>query len=416
MDRKGLRGSKEINAFVNLPHSQPPAPAAHPLPDAAALAHSARLSDQIRDEIRAAGGSISFRRFMDRALYAPGMGYYSAGAIKFGAAGDFVTAPELSPLFSICLARQCEEILQLAGGDVILELGAGSGRMAADLLRELIARGSAPREYWILETSAELRQRQRQWLSGELPEFAPCIRWLDRLPAAGVRGVILANEVLDAVPVCRVRISPGRILETRVASEGGQLAWRDLPADTELDGAVREIVRGLGSTLPDAYTTEINTGLGALVSSWAGTLEAGALLLLDYGYPRNEYFHPQRADGTLLCHYRHRVHTDPFLYPGLQDISAAVDFTAVVEAGAAAGLDLLGFTTQAHFLIGCGIGEIATGGTPPDSRAWPGVAQQLRVLTLPGEMGEFVKAVALGRQLPPRPLMGFAAMDQRRRL
>ncbi|MBI2993151.1 MAG: SAM-dependent methyltransferase [Gammaproteobacteria bacterium] len=416
MDRKGLRGSKEINAFVNVPHSQPHATAALPLPDPATLAHSARLSDQIRDEILAAGGSIGFRRFMDCALYAPGLGYYNAGAAKFGPAGDFVTAPELSPLFSTCLARQCEEILQLAGGDLILELGAGSGRMATDLLRELIARGNAPREYWILETSAGLRKRQRQRLARELPEFAARIRWLDRLPEGGVRGVILANEVLDAIPVCRVRLSGRRVMEMRIAWEGARFEWRCLPADAELDGAVQDIVRDLGAPLPDGYVTEVNMSLRALIERWAGALTVGALVLLDYGYPRREYFHPQRGEGTLLCHYRHRVHADPLLYPGLQDISAAVDFTAVAEAGAGAGLDLGGFTTQAHFLIGCGLEEIASRQSSDDTRRWLEVAQQVKVLTLPGEMGELVKAIAFTRNLPSRPLKGFASFDQRPRL
>ena len=353
---------------------------------------------------------------MEQALYAPGLGYYSAGAVKFGPDGDFVTAPELSPLFSNCVARQCEEILEQAGGDTVLELGAGSGRLACDLLRELAARGSAPREYWILETSAELRDRQSRLLCGELPDGATRIRWLDRLPESRFSGAILANEVLDAVPVHRVKLSRDRIDELRVSWKNSRFAWHEQPADDALDTTARRILTGIQWPFPDGYVTEIRGGLAPLVASWAQTLDAGALLLLDYGYPRREFFHPQRRDGTLLCHYRHRVHSDPFLYPGLQDISAAVDFTAVAEAASCAGLDVCGFTTQAHFLIGCGLEEITARCSEGGTRARLEAARQVKLLTLPGEMGEQVKAIALGRQLPARGLAGFAAADQRQRL
>ena len=353
---------------------------------------------------------------MEEVLYAPGLGYYSAGAVKFGEEGDFVTAPGLSPLFSICVARQCEEILEQAGGDIILELGAGSGQLACDLLRELTSRGSAPREYWILETSAELRARQSRLFGRELPDSVPRIRWLDRPPETRFSGVILANEVLDAVPVHRVKLSRDRIDELRVSWKDPRFAWQEQPADGALEASTRQFLAGIQWPSPDRYVTEIRGGLAPLVASWAESLDAGALLFLDYGYTRREFFHPQRRDGTLLCHYRHRVHSDPFVYPGLQDISAAVDFTAVAEAASGAGLDVCGFTTQAHFLIACGLEEIAARSGTAGTRAWLEIARQVKLLTLPGEMGDQVKAIALGRRLPERGLTGFAAADQRQRL
>lgn len=399
-----------------LPSRDPFQPGDLPRPDDTALGHSGRVAELIRAEINAAGGSISFRRYMELALYAPGLGYYSAGAAKFGAQGDFVTAPEISPLFSMCLARQCEQILDLAGGSIILEIGAGSGRMACDILRELDQRGRLPQEYWILETSADLRLRQSQLINRELPESAPRVRWLDRLPESPVRGVILANEVLDAAPVHRVGIRNTSIDEIRVAWSNTGFSWRRQPAEGELAAEVRHIVQQLENPLPDVYVTEINLDLAAWIAAWAGILEAGAILLIDYGYPRREYFHPQRRDGTLLCHYRHRVHGDPFLYPGLQDISASVDFTAVAEAGARAGIELYGFTTQAHFLMACGLDEIAARESKGAPRATLEISRQIKLLTLPGEMGEHVKAMALGRGLRQRRLAGFRIVDHRQRL
>lgn len=383
-----------------------------PMPGAEALEHSRRLKDRVRTEIESTGGSISFRRYMEMILYEPGLGYYSAGARKFGKQGDYVTAPEWSSLFSLCMARQCAEILQAMGGGVILELGAGSGVMACDLVRELSTIGALPDEYWILETSADLRERQQQLLRSRLPDYEERVCWLDELPDSRIQGVILANEVLDAHPVHRIELSRGKIHELHVAWSAGGFNWKRTPPSPELGAAAARLLSRVADDLPDGYRTEINTGLQSWLASLADLLEAGVILLLDYGYPRHEYYHPQRHDGTLQCHYRHRVHSDPFFHPGLQDISTAVDFTAVSEAGFSAGLDLYGFTTQAHFLMGCGLTGMLSA---PVDRDRIELARQATILTLPGEMGEQIKAMALGRKAAG-PLLGFSVADHRHRL
>ena len=382
-----------------------------PEPDPVARSHSLRLGGLIRSEIDAAGGFITFRRYMELALYAPGLGYYSAGSIKFGPDGDFTTAPELSPLFSTCVARQCAQILERSGGTV-LELGAGSGALALGVLEYLGAAGRLPDEYLILEPSADLRQRQQDLLDARLAVGRERVRWLDTVPEQPLGGVILANEVLDAMPVHRVRLRGAAVDELGVGLRSGGFEWLTAPPGAELADRVRDTLRGPGS-LPDGYTTEFNLDLSAWIASMAATLEQGAILLFDYGYPGREYYHPDRVEGTLICHYRHRAHPDPFLYPGLQDISASVDFTAVAEAAAAAGLDVGGFTTQAHFLIGCGLHELQQPGA--DERARAEFGRQAKLLTLPGEMGERFKAMALLRGVAG-PLVGFGAADHRRRL
>ncbi|MGH8248526.1 MAG: class I SAM-dependent methyltransferase [Gammaproteobacteria bacterium] len=386
-----------------------------PLPDAEALKHSKRLTDRIGAEIENAGGSISFRRYMEMVLYEPGLGYYSAGARKFGKEGDFVTAPEWSSLFSYCMATQCAEILQRLDGGVILELGAGSGAMACDIMRELSRIGALPDEYWILETSADLRERQRRLIQSRTPDYTERVYWLDELPESRFRGAIVANEVLDAQPVHRIELRHGQIHELHVAWRAGRFIWKRTPPSPELDAVAARLLSGIADALPEGYRTEINATLHPWLASLADVLEAGVVLLVDYGYPRHEYYHPQRIDGTLQCHYRHRVHSDPFFHPGLQDISAAVDFTAVVEAGLAAGLNLNGFTSQAHFLMGCGLTGILDRLGGPDHRERIELARQARILTLPGEMGEQIKTMALGRNAPA-PLRGFATADLRHRL
>jgi len=377
-----------------------------PEPDPVARAHSLRLEDFIRREIGAAGGAIGFRRYMELALYAPGLGYYSAGATRFGRGGDFTTAPELSPLFAACVARQCAQILERTGGS-ILELGAGSGVLALGILDSLRDMGRLPEEYLILEPSADLRRCQQALLAGRSG-----VRWLDALPARPLRGVILANEVLDALPVHRVRLRGGSMEELRVRTGAAGFEWTAAPAGPELAAAARATLGGL-DPLPVGYTTEFNLDLRSWIAGIGAVLGEGAILLFDYGYPRREYYHPDRVDGTLVCHYRHRVHADPFLYPGLQDISASVDFTAVAEAAAAAGLQVAGFTTQAHFLIGCGLHELL----PPDAdeRSRAEFGREAKLLTLPGEMGERFKAMALLRGAAGA-LTGFGAADHRRRL
>ncbi len=385
-----------------------PDPRTLPPPTAGEQAHSARLQQRLREEIAARGGSISFARFMELALYAPGLGYYAAGKHKFGAPGDFITAPELGALFARCLARPCRSILAQLGGGDILEAGAGSGALAADLLLELEALGRLPERYLILELSDELRDRQDETLRRKAPHLLERIHWLDTLPGR-FRGMVLANELLDAMPVERFRIAQDGVRQLHVAWENDRFVWREKPADE----AIRRRVEPLA--LPPGYTSEINLQAEAWVRSVADVLEQGVMLLVDYGFPRAEFYHPQRTDGTLMCHYRHRAHADPLTLVGLQDITAHVDFTAIAEAGTETGLSLLGYTSQAAFLIGCGLEQLMSASVPEDVRAHLGLTQQVKKLTSPHEMGELYKVIALGRGIQ-EPFPGFAGHDRRGRL
>ena len=327
-----------------------------PLPALSAeqAAHSAQLTNRIRDVIDANAGWISFERFMELALYEPGLGYYSAGALKFGQSGDFITAPEISPLFSRCLANQCEEVLAQIGPADILELGAGSGVMATDVLLELDRIGALPQNYLILEVSADLKERQRARIQTLPPHLAERVRWLDAWPT-NFRGVVLANDVLDALPVQRFRIRKDQVNAVGVTWQLGQLDWSEAHADAELEGAVRAIEQELGEPLPDGFGSEINLRLKPWNASLAGAINEGVALLIDYGLPRKQYYRSDRREGTLLCHYRHRFHDDPLINVGVQDIGAWGDFTAVAEAAVASELSVIGFSAQAHFLIGTGI-------------------------------------------------------------
>ena len=386
-----------------------------PSPDAQALQLSERLVHAIRREIEQHDGHIGFDRFMEMALYQPGLGYYSAGASKFGGQGDFVTAPEISSLFSFCLARQCRQVLQDLAQGVVLELGAGTGRMARDILLELKRIDALPAKYLILETSADLRQRQQQLLQEALPDYYDRIEWLERFPDKPMTGVILANEVLDALPFHRVFIRDGQLNELHVGCRDEIFAWSEVAAQASLSEQWQQIKQRLSYDWPEGYTTELNTAVGPWISSLADLLEQGAMILIDYGYTRKDYYHPQRTDGTLLCHYRHRVHANPFIYPGLQDITASVDFTAVAEAASTAGLAVAGFTTQAYFLIACGLEDILAAGSGHDPRKSLELANQVKLLTLPGEMGERFKVIGLTRDIEPG-LLGFSLSDQRRYL
>lgn len=373
-----------------------------PLPSPDALEHSRRLVERIREEIRAADGALPFARYMELALYAPGLGYYSAGARKFGAAGDFVTAPERSPLFSRCLARQCAEVLEGLGQGSILELGAGSGVMAADILAELALQKRLPREYLIMEVSADLRERQQALLAERVPELLPRMRWLDELPPP-FSGLILGNEVLDALPAERFRKTGGEGVEQFcVAEQGESFTCTESAAPEELAAAIEELEETLPAPLAAGYESEICLDLPPLLMSLSSMLTRGAMLFLDYGHPRAGYYHPDRSMGTLMCHYRQRAHGDPFLYPGLQDITVHVDFTAVAEAATAVGFELAGYTTQAHFLLSLGIAALA--GTNIES------TQQVKLLTLPEEMGERFKAIGFTKGLALE-LQGFALRD-----
>lgn len=377
-----------------------------PLPDADALAHSQRLEKHIADEIVAAGGWLSFARFMELVLYAPGLGYYSGGAHKFGAAGDFITAPELTPVFARTIASQVMQIMH-ASAPQILEVGAGSGRLAADLLLELEARETLPTGYFILELSGELRERQRDTLRTSAPHLLDRVQWLDRLPES-FDGLVLANELLDALPAHLVRWGEEDISERGVALQDNTFCWQERPAT----GEVLARAKALAESVPAAgYLSEISLAASGWTASWASILGRGALLLIDYGFPRREYYHPQRSEGTLMCHYRHHAHPDPFYLPGLQDVTVHVDFTAVAEAGTEAGLDFLGYTSQAAFLFNCGLTGILARTPSDDARRYLPQANAAQKLISPAEMGELFKVIALGRGID-EPLIGFLSGER----
>jgi SAM-dependent MidA family methyltransferase len=377
-----------------------------PAPSAEALALSRQLLRQMAEEAEA--GLLPFDRFMELALYAPGLGYYANGLRKFGEGGDFVTAPELSPLFGRCLARQLAEVLDQLGGAEVLEFGAGSGRLALDVLRELQQLGQLPRRYAILELSAPLRERQQALLREELPELMPRIRWLERLPQ-GFVGVMLANEVVDAMPVSRFRLqgsdplAPPLEQYVDLRQDPPQGCWRP-SQHPGLIGQLADLRQRYD--LAEGYESELNLRANAWLSALGQALQAGLLLIIDYGYSGAEFYHPQRHQGSLICHYRQRVHTDPLLWPGLQDITANVNFTALAEAAYAAGFDSQAFTSQAYFLLANGIQQLIE---PTDGRVRLQDLQAVKRLTLPNDMGERFKVLGLGKGLQQRP-RGFDLM------
>jgi SAM-dependent MidA family methyltransferase len=350
---------------------------------------------------------------MALALYAPGLGYYSAGAHKIGAQGDFVTAPEVSPLFARCIARSCESVLDQVGEGDVFELGAGTGTLAAELLRDLHVCGRLPQRYRILEPSADLRERQQHYLHMAIPECFDRIEWLDAPPAEPWRGLLLANEVLDALPVDMFGWSPGAVVEYGVGWSGEGFSWQMRPADAALAATAENYAENFAWA--QGYRSEVNTTLTPWLSIVTEKMQAGAALFIDYGYPRSDYYRAERAQGTLLCHYRHRAHADPLLLPGLQDITAQVEFTAVAEAAQAAGLDVRGFTTQAHFLLDNGIERLLAETTPDMVSEYLRLAAQAKTLLLPGEMGERFKAMLLTRGLTQQ-VSGFHGRDLRSRL
>ncbi|MBI3524965.1 MAG: SAM-dependent methyltransferase [Betaproteobacteria bacterium] len=381
-----------------------------PEPSADARAASAALCSCIASEIAAAGGWISFARYMALALYAPGLGYYSGGARKFGAAGDFITAPELTSVFAQTLAVQAMQVMADSAAH-ILEAGAGSGVLAAELLRELERLGALPERYLILELSGELRARQQATLAERVPQLLARVTWLESLPQT-FSGLVLGNEVLDAMPVelveWRGTTSGGApdIFERGVAlDEGGSFTWAGRPAQ----GALLQAAQRLNIEAP--YVSEIGLAAQAWIAEWSHILESGVVLLFDYGFPRHEYYHPQRSSGTLMCHYRHRAHDDPLWWPGLNDITAHVDFTAIAEAGFEAGLEVIGYTSQARFLFNCGIMEALDRLPRDDDKTLVTETRNVGKLISPHEMGELFKVIALGRGLK-QPLRGFASGDR----
>lgn len=381
-----------------------------PVPEAAALAHSQSLQAAIRSEVEAAGGWLPFARFMELVLYAPGLGYYTAGARKFGAAGDFVTAPEMTPLFAAALARQVAQVMALAEPQV-LEIGAGSGRLAADLLLALEAAGTLPERYRILDLSADLRQRQQATIAAAAPHLLARVEWLDTLPET-YSGAVVGNELLDAMPANIVAWRADGIYERGVALDDAGFVWAERPATGALLAAAEEIAGQC--PLPPGYESEISLANRAWMADWGRRLQRGALLLLDYGFPRREYYHLQRGRGTLMCHYRHYAHPDPFYLPGLQDVTVHVDFTAIIAAADAQGLDLLGYCNQGQFLLNCGILD-ALAALPQGTPDYLKASNMVGKLLMPHEMGELFKVIAVGRGLDA-PLLGFASGDQSRRL
>ncbi|HUF80610.1 MAG TPA: SAM-dependent methyltransferase [Burkholderiales bacterium] len=387
--------------------ASPPHPAQLPAPPAEALAVSGQLGRLIAGEIARAGGWLSFERYMELALYAPGLGYYMAGARKLGRDGDFVTAPEISPLFARTLARQVAQLAGLGLGEV-LEIGAGSGALAADLLLELERLGCLPQNYLILELSPDLRERSRDTLARQAPHLIERVAWLNRLPPR-FTGIVLGNEVLDAMPVQVFQRGPDGIVELGVALEGGKLAWAARPAAAA--GPPPD-----ASCFPaEGYRSEVPAAACAFIRTLGETLARGVGLFFDYGFPRSEYYHPQRAGGTLMCHYRHRAHDDPFFLPGLQDITAHIDFSAIARAGEDAGLEVLGYASQAQFLVNCGITGLLAETPAADAAAYAPLAAQAQKLLSPAEMGELFKVIALGKGVAA-PLAGFTSGDRRHAL
>ena len=375
-----------------------------PTPDADALAASSQLVARIQSEIAARDGWISFADYMQLALYAPGLGYYTGGAAKFGPGGDFVTAPSLGPLFAQAIVRQVAEVIERSAPR-ILEFGAGGGELAGDLLAELSQMGCAVESYSILEPGAELKARQQAAIAKRAAGSTTRVEWLDRLPEE-FSGVMIANEVADAMPVHALAWRAEGIFERGVSAGNGQLAWAERPAA----GEVLEAAQAMDIGPP--YASEIALAARAWMGTIAGSLGQGALLVIDYGFPAREFYHPQRDTGTLMAHYRHHAHADPFFHPGLQDLTTHVDFSALAASAEGAGLRVLGYTTQSRFLVNCGITDVLERTDAADARRYAPLAAMAQKLLSPAEMGELFKVLCVGRGVGKGNLMGFARGDR----
>ena len=374
--------------------------------------HAQAITDHLQNHIKE-HGAMSFFDYMQFALYEPGLGYYSAGLHKFGPSGDFITAPEISALFSYSIAKQCREVLATLPQGDILEFGAGSGQMACDILWYLQENQALPQHYYILEISPDLRQRQQEKLAATLPDFIDRIIWLDTLPET-FNGIMLANEVLDAMPVHLFEWNHQPLKEAYVTLEKNKLTWHfDTPTST-LQNAFEHLKKDINTNQwPEPYRSEINTLMPGWIKSVANCLNQGVLLMIDYGYPSNAYYHPQRNTGTLMCHHQHKAHSDPLIHCGLQDITAHVDFSLATESAVNAGLTLEGYTNQSSFLINCGIHHFLTDIKQPEKR--PNESAAVKKLLFPGAMGELFKVIAFSNNYEAC-LMGFAENDLSRGL
>ena len=400
--------------------SQKNNPKSLPEPNQESILHSQKLIKHIQKYITR-HSSLPFSKFMEMALYTPQLGYYSGGLPKIGKTGDFITAPEVSPIFSRCLARQAAQVLAeipFQDNPSIIEFGAGQGTMAKDILLELQALQQPLHRYYILEVSADLKQRQKQTLEAHLTsEWFEKIVWLDALPKTSINGVVFANEVLDAMPFERIRIEPNQALQghVRFNETSQQFEWDyQTITDKGLQKFANQLIKHIGKVSDLGYETEINLNLKPWLKSLGDVLENGSMFLIDYGYSRHEYYQPARVMGTLRCHYQHRAHSNPFFYPGLQDITAHVDFTAVAEEAFDSGFKIAGFTTQANFLMGTGLLEMSFNADADISEQIK-IAQQIKTLTLPDEMGETFKVIGLTKNFN-QPLIGFSVRDLRHQL
>lgn len=379
-----------------------------PEPGEEALLHSRKMLDAIKLAIQQSGGGLTFQQFMQMALFEPDLGYYRCGTEKFGVTGDFITAPESSPLFGQCLARFYQ---QSGSAGSILEVGAGSGRLAVSILEALQENSALPDAYYILELSSELRERQRRILHDAIPGYIDQVIWLDTLPEE-FSGLVIANELLDAMPVIRFRIESGKVFEEYVVCDGDELAFAHEPTTNQrLLTRIEELRQQTTMSEADTYYSEVNFLAEDWIKSLADRMQSGLVVVVDYGYPRNVYYHAQRHMGTLMCHYQHRAHPDPLLFPGIQDITAHIDFTAMADAALAAGMDVAGFTTQAHFLLNLGLLELLET-RQEDLPTYLRSSSEVKRLTLPGEMGEGFKVLVLTKNYQT-DVSGFEQNDIR---
>jgi len=368
-----------------------------PKPPDELIEHSNALCALIGAEIDASGGAIGFDRYFELCQYAPGLGYYSAGLNKFGAAGDFVTAPSLGDLFARCIATTLVPTLRALPDAGILEVGCGTGAMAADILQTLNALGALPKHYWLLERSADLRQRQRETIAKLGPDLLALVSWLDAPPNAPWRGIVVGNEIGDALPTQRLEITTEGTRELYVCTRGASF---DYTLGPPMPSVLERIGPDLLAQLPLGYRSEIQPQLGAWLSGLTSTMQQGLVLLFDYGYPRPEFYLPERSAGTLVCHYQQRMFDAPFWYPGLVDLSSSVEFTALAEAGIRSGLELAAYLSQAEFLMAGALAPVLGNLEMLSERARMALSLEVRTLTLPSEMGERIKLMAFARGLP----------------